>query len=156
MGKKLFWPLLGLLLAAGCMQVDYVGRKFAPSRQVLVFDADRPPPADRYTIIGRFAVAAKPKVHPYEVEYEVRNRAAEYGGDAIQLVTSFDRLHSPYNTDAEEFGTPAPTDREPPEREKELFGAPKPLVSNVLWSKRREYRYLLLKDAEAVKRELLP
>ncbi|MCI5779027.1 MAG: hypothetical protein MR051_04320 [Lentisphaeria bacterium] len=156
MGKKLFWLLPALLLGAGCMQVDYVGRKFAPSQQVLVYDADRPPPADRYTIIGRFTVTTKPKVHPYEVEYEIRNRAAEYGGDAIQLVKSFERFHGLYNTDAEEFGTPAPTEKEPPEREKKLFGAPKPLAGNAPMTKRREYHYLLLKDAETVKRELLP
>ena len=143
--KFLMLPLL--LLAAGCMQIDYTGKKFAASEYVKMYrSADEAEPG-KYAIIGRFTVKARPQVHSYEVEDAVFDRAVEYGGDAVVPVDSFSGIHGAYNSDAEEFGTFDPADRKIPEKEKELFGTPKPLTGGDIWRGHNVYRFLLLKKS---------
>ena len=133
---KNLWSLLPLLLlSAGCISVDYVGKKFAPVSvaQVKVYQSAAEVPADKYVVIGRFTASSERRTHPFEVEYEVQTRGAEYGGDAICLVGEYIRPHSEYNSDVEEFGSPDLSQRKIPEKEKELFGSPVPLTSSTRW-----------------------
>ena len=151
------WCMLALTLAAGCVQVDYVGRKFAPvpPGQVRFYYAKSEVPAEKYTVIGRFTATSPTDLHRFETEYKVQNLGAEYGGDAVCLVREYRRPHSPYNSDIEEFGSPNLSKRKIPEEEKKRFGDLAPLRSD---RKRRHFRdvriYMPLKDRDAVNREL--
>ena len=149
--KKIFLMLLPLLLcAAGCMQIDYVGKKFAPSENVRVYRSQTDIPSGEYTIIGRFTASVKPSVHPYEVEDAVFDKSVEYGGDAMVLVKKKDVMHGAYNSDAEEFGTFDPANRKTPANEEALFGKSEPLSAGDMWSKRVVYHYLLLKKSSSL------
>ena len=150
--KWLFF--LSLLLAAGCVKVDYVGKTFAPTGNIVkVYQSEKDLPQDTYTIIGRFTVTAKPDVHIYDVEDNVFRRAAAFGGDAICLVKTTERAHAVYNTEVEEFGATLPT-KTTPEAEKKLFGKRKNLEMKHPEMKRKIYHYLLLKKTADVNRIL--
>lgn len=147
--KNFFFTLL-LLCCAGCMQIDYVGKKFPASGNVKIFRSEAEVPSGEYTIIGRFTVNTKTELHPYEVEDAIFERAAEYGGDAAVHVENFTARHGAYNSDEEEFGTFDPAQRKTPAKEKELFGAGKPLSGGDLWRNHNVYRYLLLKKSNSL------
>ncbi|MBQ9804305.1 MAG: hypothetical protein IJW35_05615 [Lentisphaeria bacterium] len=149
------WLLfLSLLLAAGCVRVDYVGKTFAPTgNTVKVYQNEKELPQDTYTIVGRFTVTAKPDVHIYDVEDKVFRRAAEYGGDAICLVKTTERAHAVYNTELEEFGASLPT-KKTPQAEEKLFGKRKNLETRHPEMKRKIYCYLLLKKSADVNKLL--
>lgn len=149
MKNFLLLPLL-LLCGAGCMQIDYVGKKFTPSENVRIYRSQTDIPTGEYTIIGRFTASVKPSVHPYEVEDAVFDKSVEYGGDAMVLVKKKDIMHGAYNSDAEEFGTFDPANRKIPENEAALFGKSKPLSAGDMWSKRVVYHYLLLKKSSSL------
>lgn len=145
---------LSLLLAAGCVRIDYVGKKFAPSGNVVkVYQSENDLPQDTYTIIGRFTVTARPDVHIYDVEDKVFRRATEYGGDAICLTRIDQRAHAVYNTEFEEFGATLPTTATP-ENEKKLFGKRQKLESKRRNLKRKIYYYLVLKKTGDVNEAL--
>ena len=151
------WILLPLLLlAAGCVSVDYTGRKFTPvpTMRVKVYQSSSEVPADKYAVIGHFTATCPPDVHPFEVEYEVQSRGAKYGGDAICLVKEYSRPHSAYNSEIEEFGSPDRSKRKIPKEEKARFGSPAPLAGDTKWKTRHVRQYVLLKDRETVRREL--
>jgi len=155
---KRSWILLSALLLAGCVNVDYVGRKFAPVplHKVKVYLSRKDVPADKYLVIGRFTAKAKPRIHPYEIEYKVQQQGAEFGGDAICLTDSYIRPNGAYNTDLEEFGSPVPAKSIVSPKEKELFGKEVRLENATMWSKLRVCHYLLLKERDAVNRALFP
>ena len=145
------------LFCAGCMQIDYTGRKFpaAGDRAVKVFNAPAELPPDVYTTIGRFTVVTRPKVHVYEVEEELYQRAQSYGADALCLISSATKAVGTYNTDAEEFGTPDPeVKQKTPAKESEKFGKPVKLTSGQPLGERRVYQYLVLKKSADVKSAL--
>ena len=153
---KNLWSLLAAALFAGCVQVDYTGRKFAPVApgRIKFYRAESELPADKYTVIGRFTATSPTDIHRYESEYKVTNLGAEYGGDAVCLIREYRRPHGPYNSDVEEFGSPDPRKRRIPAAEKERFGKPEPLSSPPSQHERDVRIYLLLKDRDAVNREL--
>ena len=68
------WLLLLPLLCAGCVSVDYVGKKFAPvpTFHVKVYESASEVPADKYTVIGHFTASSPPDIHRFEVEYKVQ------------------------------------------------------------------------------------
>lgn len=148
--KIFLYALLVLSVCAGCMQIDYVGKKFSPSENVKIYRSEADIPTGEYTVIGRFTVSAKPKTHPYEVEDAIFDRAVEYGGDAAVMVDKFPAKHGAYNSDEEEFGTFDRSKSKTPAKEKELFGTGKPLTGGDLWSDRNIYRYLLLKKSKSL------
>ena len=125
------WLLLLPLLCAGCVSVDYVGKKFAPvpTFHVKVYESASEVPADKYTVIGHFTASSPPDIHRFEVEYKVQTRGAEYGGDAICLIRDVVRPHSVYNSEYEEFGSPNSRKRKTPKEEQERFGKQVPLNS---------------------------
>ena len=147
--------LLILFIAGGCMNIDYVGKKFHPTDgAVKVFASRNEIPENTYTIIGRFTVTAKLKTHAYEVEEEILKRAAEYGGDAIFLTGAKIARHGIYEHPDEEFGSAIPNSSTPSAREKELFGRQKAVPSTNIWAERQVFSYLLYKKSNDVNRLL--
>lgn len=149
------WILFAaLLLAAGCVRMDYTGKKFEPTGNVVkVYQSESELPKETYTIIGRFTVTAKPDVHIYDIEDKVFRRATAYGADAICLVKTTERAHAVYNTEFEEFGATLPT-KNTPEAEKKLFGKRQELKTKHPENKRKVYHYLVLKNTGDVKQLL--
>lgn len=144
--------LLILFFAVGCMNIDYVGKKFQPTdAPVKIFASKNEIPDNQYTIIGRFTVSAKLKTHAYEVEEEIVKRAAEYGGDALCLTGTKIVSRGVYEHPDEEFGAAIPGSGKAAEKEKELFGTQKPLHSNNAWVQRQIFSYLLYKKSEDLK-----
>ena len=144
--------LLPLLLMTGCMNVDYVGKKFPATEHVSVFKNREEMPQDKYTIIGRFTVRAEQKKSPYIVEEEILERAAKYGGDAICLTAVKVERYGNYNSEDQEFGSFPTHKRVQPENEKQ-FGKGKPLASTLAFAERNVYQYLLLKENSKLKLE---
>ena len=151
--KKLIFLLLPFLFA-GCMNIDYVGKKFAPTENVRYVENTDQVPMDDYTLIGRFTVKARPMYHPYDVEEAVLEEAREYGGDLLCLTNYEVSYFSVYTTNRQEFGAPKEEDRKISEEEKEIFGDIKPLSSNSAVNKRRVFHYLLYKKTDELNRLL--
>ena len=147
--NKSFFALLAtlvlLLLATGCVSVDYVGRKFPATDHVEVYTERQKMPQDKYTIIGRFTVTSRYKVSYYEAEDAVFRRAADYGGDAICLVSNNVEKQGVYNTPEQEFGSFDTAKRVIPENEKQ-FGKVQTLTDRNVIAKRRVVKFLLLRE----------
>ncbi len=152
--KYILFALI-LLVTAGCMNIDYVGKKFqSTDGMVKVFASKAEVPENQYTVIGRFTVSAKLKTHAYKIEEEIVKRAAEYGGDAVCLAGSKIVKRGVYEHPDEEFGSAIPNSSTPSAREKELFGNANPLPGRNAWVERQVFSYLLYKKSEDVKRLL--
>ena len=151
--KKFLFLLLPFLFA-GCMNIDYVGKKFAPTENVRYVENTDQVPMDDYTLIGRFTVKARPMYHPYDVEEVILEEAREYGGDLLCLTKSGIDSFSVYTTNSQEFGAPKAEDRKISAEEKEKFGKIKPLSSRSAIKKRQVFHYLLYKKTDELNRLL--
>lgn len=88
---KTAFPLVLLLLLAGCMSFDYVGQSFAPksdSAVVTVFKGRAQIPADTYRIIGRGTLTGPASEDDYDRLAALREEARKHGADAICIVES--------------------------------------------------------------------
>ncbi|MBO5667808.1 MAG: hypothetical protein J6S43_01650 [Lentisphaeria bacterium] len=140
------------LLLAGCVNIDYTGRKFTAQNAVR-YSENRDEVPQGYSIIGRFTVSSWYDVHPYEVEDAVLEKAGEYGGDILCLTSSAVVRHGVYTPNEREFGAPDIRERKIPETETGLFGTPAPLESATLQRKRRIFNYLLYKKTAEINRQ---
>ena len=151
---KKFVFLLMPLLFAGCMNIDYVGKKFSPTEQVRFTEKKEDIPLDEYTLIGRFTVKARLMYHPYEVEDAIIAKAQEFGGDYLCLTENFLTYYGVYTANNQEFGAPDLKKRKISDEEKKIFGEIKPLDSKSVSNQRREYHYLLFKKTDKLNQEL--
>lgn len=151
--KKFLLLLLPLFLA-GCMNIDYVGKQFAPTEKVSYTENPDEVPLDDYTLIGRFTVKSRTMYHPYEVEDKILEKAGMYGGDLLCLTDAGLDLYGVYPTNRQEFGSPRLENRKISAEEQERFGAIKPLNSKSAVQKRRVFHYLLYKKTDELNRLL--
>ncbi|MBR7121762.1 MAG: hypothetical protein IKC94_05930 [Lentisphaeria bacterium] len=143
-----------LLSLCGCINIDYTGRKFTPQENVQYVEKISDIQLDEYTLIGRFTVTSRLKVHPYDVEEKVLIRAGEYGGDILLRSSVSTVQHGIYTPDSREFGAPQAADRHRNPDEESRFGRQIPLTSNPATTKRRVFEYLLYKKTAEVNRQL--
>ena len=79
----------GVMAAAGCINIEYVGQSFPPlpeSEPVLIFSPESPAPEKGYRIIGRAIVTAPDNKGPGIIRPELANFAREHGADAVNIV----------------------------------------------------------------------
>ena len=151
---KTMLMMLALVCAAGCMNIDYVGRKFSPTEDIRYCESREKIDFDRYTLIGRFTVTTTTRKHLYDVEDAVLEKAGEYGGNLLCPAGYAVVNHGAYTPNDREFGAPWPENSKTPEAEKERFGAPAALSGNPFHAKRQEFRFLLYKETAEVNRQL--
>ena len=90
--RKIFKTVLascGLLAAAGCINIEYVGQSFPPlpeSTPVLIFSPESPAPEKGYRIIGRAIVTAPDNKGAGVMRPELAKLAREHGADAVNIV----------------------------------------------------------------------
>ena len=81
--------LAALLLAAGCVDFDYVGREFPPtpeSEPVVYFINREQIPPGEYRIMGRAVITAPDGTDGYDIQDLLMKKARAYGADAVCLV----------------------------------------------------------------------
>lgn len=149
---KFLPAIVAMLLFAGCINIDYTGRKFAPQKSVR-YTENRDEVPQGYSLIGRFTVSARHEIHPYEVEDAVMEKAGEYGGDILCLTSWSVVRHGVYTPNEHEFGAPDIKERKIPKAETKLFGTPAALESATLQKKRRQFNYLLYKKTADINRQ---
>ena len=149
---KYFVFLLALILFAGCSNIEYTGRKFAPQENVtFVKDVKNVP--EGYTLIGRFTLIAPERTHEYHAEEDVLVKAREFGGDILCFTGDAVKPHGVYTPNELEFGTPDLSKRKVCNKEKALLGEVTPLESRSAKYKRRHFHYLLYKKTAEVNRQ---
>ena len=153
MMKKLLTAIVPLLLA-GCMNIDYVGRKFTEQEYVKVVRSVNDVPLDDYTLIGKVTVAPSYKAHPYAVEDAVAEAAREFGGDILAPAGMKSHQRNVYADNSEEFGAPDIAERKISDEEKKRFGKTVPLRSPASGRLKRIYYFNLYKKSSEVKRQL--
>ena len=88
LGKHL--PLAALLLlAAGCVNVDYIGQTFDPIPEgtpVEYFGNREEIPAGKYRIIGRGVISTTRRLDHYDIREILIDEARKRGADAVVLV----------------------------------------------------------------------
>lgn len=151
--KLLIFALL-TLVAAGCINVDYTGKKFTPTANVKYCESIEEVDLDNYTLIGRFDVSSRPKIHPYEVEEKVMAQAREFGGDILCLNEVKIVRHGAYTPNELEFGTPNLKNRKISAEERAKLGKIAPLNSKNETHQRRNFCYLLYKSTGEVNRQM--
>lgn len=149
--KKMLFALLPLLLA-GCLNVEYTGRKFAPQDSVKFTRNTADIPLDDYTMIGKFTVAPHFNPHPYEVEEAVLEKSREVGGDILLFVSAKAAPRSAYTPDSEEFGKPVP--RKASKAEQKILHEQSPLPQRHAARLRQVYEFKLYKKTSEVNRQL--
>ena len=86
---KCLAPALVLLLAAGCVFVDYVGQTFEPipeGKPVEYFAERKDVPPGKYRIIGRAVVTTSRRLDHYDIREILIDEARKRGSDAVVLV----------------------------------------------------------------------
>lgn len=142
--------LMILMLAgiAGCVNVDYTGRKFPEQESVRFVRSKSEVDLDRYTLIGRFTADSKTNSHPYYVEEAVMEKARKYGGDILCPNGVAVVRRGVYTPVEQEFGAPKTRENKADPR----FGKPEALTGSPWSAYRREFYYLLYKKSSEVDR----
>ena len=141
-----------ICLLAGCMNIDYTGRKFTPQEKVALCIHPKSANLDDLVLIGRFKVSAGTKVHPYEIEDALLEKAKEYGGDLLIIRPEGLTEDGVYLTNTQEFGTPPA--HKATTAEKKMFGKSAALSGHNVTFHRRKYTALLYKKSAEVNRQL--
>ena len=84
-----FLGMTFLLLAAGCMNLDYVGREFPatpPSEKIAYFQSREELPPGEFLIIGRATLTAPEGTLSYDIRQRLLEKARACGADAVCLV----------------------------------------------------------------------
>ncbi len=84
-------PGVALLLLAGCIRSDYVGREFEPlpeSERIAWFKERTEIPVGEYRIIGRINLRAVDGTDGYDIREHLMTEARAKGADAVCLVRS--------------------------------------------------------------------
>lgn len=82
-------PAAAMLLTAGCVDFDYVGRELSPtpdSTPVVYFINREQIPPGEYRIMGRVVITAPDGTDGYEIQELLMEKARLYGADAVCLV----------------------------------------------------------------------
>lgn len=158
MKMKNFLLLTLLAFCAGCIQVEYTGRKFTPTDKVIHYPTMAEFQAkvnqDDYVLIGKFTATTGRTKHPLEVEEKILEKSRDYGGDILCLVHRERREHGLYTKSKHEFGAPDPAKRQPNAAELSKFGPIVPLSADREKGMRLVYYYYLYKKNTEVKRQL--
>ena len=97
------------LLAAGCIDLEYVGQEFEPtpmSRPVVFFQNRTEIPPGEYRIIGRAVLTAPDGTLGYDIQEKLLNTAREAGADAVCLVSSKQVKVGTYTIENSSFSPP--------------------------------------------------
>ena len=97
------------LLAAGCIDLEYVGQEFEPtpmSRPVVFFQNRTEIPPGEYRIIGRAILTAPDGTLGYDIQEKLLNTAREAGADAVCLVSSKQVKVGTYTIENSSFSPP--------------------------------------------------
>lgn len=81
-----FAGVAALLLTAGCVKFDYVGREFAPtpeSEPIAYFRSRSEIPPGEFRIIGRAKISAPDGTDSYDIRDLLLEKARESGADAV-------------------------------------------------------------------------
>lgn len=155
--KKFFFFCL-LAATAGCIQVDYTGKKFAPAGTVTHYTSleefHSKENQDDYLLIGRFTATGGIKKHPFEIEEKVLEKAREYGGDILCSAGRETRIQGICNNRKDEFGTPDVKNRKISKEESGKFGQIVPLTAERNGGLRNVFHFYLYKKSAEVKRQL--
>ena len=155
---KKFLFLFLLAACAGCIQVDYTGRKFEPTNKVTHYlsleEFQAKVNQDDYTLIGRFTANAGRKKDPLDVEEKVLEYSQEFGGDILCNVGWEKRDHGHYDKSKHEFGAPDPYKRKHKPAELAKFGPIVPLTADREKGLRFVYTFYLYKKSADVKKLL--
>ena len=138
-------------LVAGCMNIDYTGKKFSPTAKTVLCTDRQKIYLDEYTLVGRFEVSARPKVHPYQIEDALLEKSRQYGGDLLFIMPGKMTVNGVYQTNSQEFGTPQA--HKATAKEEKLFGKSAPLAGRNVTFPRRKCTALLYKKSTEVKRQ---
>ncbi len=155
---KNFLLLCLLAATAGCIQLEYTGKKFSPTESVTHYNSLKEfhsrENQDDYLLIGRFTASGGRKKHPFEIEEKVLEKSREYGGDVLCLTGREIRFHGHYDKNSQEFGAPDIKNRKISREESEKFGSIAPLTADREKSLRNIYHFHLYKKSAEVKRQL--
>jgi len=145
--------ILLMILASGCIHVDYVGQKFSEtpmSKKVEYVPQDQEVDTTEYLLIGRFTLWGKDSIDGYDIQKKLMEKAREYGGDAVHVVSLRSYQQGAYTRNINEFGYHPETPQTP--QEKEMFGKRVPLKEETMYEKRVVVHALLYKKrTEALK-----
>lgn len=98
------------LLAAGCIDLEYVGQEFEPtpmSRPVVLFQNRTEIPPGEYRIIGRAILTAPDGTLGYDIQEKLLDTAREAGADAVCLVSSKRVKVGTYTIENSNFSSPS-------------------------------------------------
>ncbi len=98
------------LLAAGCIDLEYVGQEFEPtpmSRPVVLFQNRTEIPPGEYRIIGRAVLTAPDGTLGYDIREKLLDTAREAGADAVCLVSSKQVKVGTYRIENSSFSPPS-------------------------------------------------
>lgn len=87
---KLAAVAISVMIAAGCINIDYVGQSYEPDprREIKWFNTAQEVPQDTYQIIGRATATCSSDRNQLDVREALLEEAASRGADAIQVVNS--------------------------------------------------------------------
>ena len=94
-----FLALIAGIICTGCVNVEYVGQRFAPlpdTEYVNLREERADLPAGEYQVIGRAEVTAPADISPVDLQEKLRQEAREIGADAVQIVSRERRLLGRY------------------------------------------------------------
>jgi hypothetical protein len=75
----------GLLLAAGCTKIDYVGKQFSPTVDVDIYFSLDDVKRD-YEVMGHVTATANDMVSAEKMQEEILKKAREKGADAVVIL----------------------------------------------------------------------
>ncbi len=91
---KLAAVAIGVMIAAGCIDIDYAGQSYEPDprREVKWFNTAQEVPADTYHIAGRATASCSSDRNQLDVRDALIEEAEARGMDAIQVVSSGEKI----------------------------------------------------------------
>ncbi|QSH40384.1 hypothetical protein P0136_13560 [Lentisphaerota bacterium ZTH] len=74
-----------MLLAAGCVNITYLGQKYQPTKKVTFYYSWSIVPTDRYTVIGKAIEVADEDAWSSEIHDDLIEKAESVGADAVVI-----------------------------------------------------------------------
>jgi hypothetical protein len=154
-----FLILFFLLLAGGCVKFDYTGQRFTPraeSAPVAFLDSQADFTAQGFRIIGRGILTVPGKTASYDSMGELRERAREYGAEAVCIVDSQIAGERVFSAPEDEFVSPYKAQAVKVENsswDAKFFGS-SPQLGTVKGTPEKVIRVLFLKKTVNLEKEL--
>ncbi|MCP3968575.1 MAG: hypothetical protein GY750_15025 [Lentisphaerae bacterium] len=76
---------LALFMAAGCVNITYLGQKYKPTKHVTFYYSWSLVPTDKYTVIGKVVEVADEDAWSSEIHNDLIEKAKSVGADAVVI-----------------------------------------------------------------------